>query len=571
MKQTVCLVAVLLLGTQTVAQSTIDYTVTAEVASWTLHTGRVVTAWTYDGTLPGPALHATEGDTLRVRFTNHLPEGTTIHWHGLPNTIVQDGVPEVCPIVVEPGQEHTYLLESLPAGTYWFHPHVGVQIDQGLYGTLIVDPLVPDPVAQRDYSIVLDDWRDGAPIIVPAPSYTEYLINGHTSQGQSALMVTQGETVRLRFFNASAATNYVVAVDQHPMTVIRTDGQRVVPITKQAIQLGMGERYDVLLTANNPGVWSIAASSITNRNATMVRAVLAYTGSSNPWPTATYVPPFLATGTLLSYSQMAAAGPVAPISAAPDRVHAMQLSSGTVGGQPAFFINGEAFPNVTPLDVALGENVRFNMVNMTMMVHPMHIHGHFLRLLGTAGGTTAPLVKDTVLVPGMMGQIDAEIVADNPGNWVYHCHHIYHAALGMMTLVRYVGSDSDGDGLGDDVDHDPLGDHPVLALDSLGNGFAIGTSYDVSVQWPAGEHVAFVIGTLLNPPRPFGPAGDLYVGQRTLLGRAIAGANGIATLNATIPNDPLLVGQRLVIQAMATHATLAGGRRLSRHEILTPQ
>ncbi len=552
------------------AQSTLDYTLTAEPAAWTLESGRVTTAWMYNGALPGPELHATEGDTLRVHFFNKLPEVTTIHWHGLPNTIVQDCVPESAPILIEPGQEHTYVLAALPAGTYWFHPHVGAQIDQGLYGTLIVDPLIPDPVAQRDYSIVLDDWRDGLPVMMPQPSYTEYLINGRTSLGQRALKVVQGETVRLRFFNASAATNYVVAVDQHVMTVIRTDGQRCVPVTAEAIQIGMGERYDVLITANNPGTWSIAASNINNRNATLARAVLAYQGAGNPWPAATFVPPYLSSGALLSYSQLAALGPVTPISTVPDRTHSVVLTAGMVGGQMMFMINGMMFPNIPPFDVSLGENVRFNMVNQTGMYHPMHIHGHFFRMLGSAGGTSAPLIKDTLLVPGN-GQIQAEIVADNPGNWMYHCHHIYHAMMGMMALVRYVGSDTDSDLLTDDIDFDPQGAAPVLTIDSLGNGFAIGTPYEVNVQWPVGESVTFMIGPPLAQPLPFGSLGSLCVQRRLLLGYAVCGANDIASVFATLPNDPNLIGQRLAVQAIASHPSLPGGRRFSRCAILTPR
>jgi hypothetical protein len=356
----------------------------------------------------------------------------------------------------------------------------------------------------------------------------------------------------------------LVAVDQHPLTVIRADGQRVVPVTRQAIPIGMGERYDVLLTANQPGTWSIAAASLTNRNVTRVRAVLQYQGSIDPWPAPSYVPPYLSGGTLLAYSQLAAQGPVRPLSSTPDRVHSLTLQAGGGG----FTIDGQAYPN-PPIDVAFGEDVRFDVVNHTGVWHPMHVHGHFFRLLGTAGGSTSPLVKDTVLVPPMMGTLDAELFADNPGSWLYHCHHAYHMEAGMMKMVRYVGSDSDADGIPDESDFDPLGARPVLALDSLGGGFALGTSYEARVQWLPGTNVTYLIGTLLPAPTPFGSWGSLYVGQRKLLGRAPVAANGFSVRPATIPNDPAWSGRTFVVQALGLHPTLAGGARFSTHELLT--
>lgn len=561
--------SILLLASVAAAQATVDFTLTAQPAQWTLHNGRVTTAWTFDGTMPGPTLRVTEGDTVRVRVINLLPEETSVHWHGLPNRVLHDGVPETSGVVIEPGQEHTYVFQAVPSGTYWYHPHVGLQLEQGMYGMLIVDPLVPDPPAQRDYAIVLDDWIDPPLPTGPQPAYTEHLINGRSSQGQGALAVTAGETVRLRFLNAAAATNYVVAVDNHPMTVIRADGQPVVPVVRQAIPIGMGERYDVLITANQPGVWSIAVSNLSNRNATLVRAVLAYQGSVDPWPSPSYVPPYLSSGSLLSYSALASAGPVQPISAVPDRVHAITLaSSGGGGGGPMFTINGQAWPNVTPLDVATNEKVRFNVTNQTGVWHPMHVHGHFFRVLGSGGGTSAPLVKDTVMVPPMMGTLNAELTADNPGSWVYHCHHSYHMMMGMMTLVRYVGGDTDGDGVADGIDHDPNTARPVLQLDSLGNGFALGTGYEARTQWVPGQNVTYLIGTLLQQPIPFGSWGDFYVGQRKLLGRALVGANGFSVKPATIPNDPAWSGQTFVVQALALHPTLPGGARFSTHELI---
>ena len=111
-----------------------------------------------------------------------------------------------------------------------------------------------------------------------------------------------------------------------------------------------------------------------------------------------------------------------------------------------------------------------------MMYHPMHLHGHFMLVHGSAGGVAAPLVKDTVLVPpGHMmrpSRLDVDWLADNPGNWPYHCHQIYHMAAGMMRLVEYVSRDGDADGLTDGQDYSPDSAYPVTWTLGRGGGLS---------------------------------------------------------------------------------------------------
>ena len=123
--------------------------------------GRSVSTWGYGSGLPGPEIRLKEGETLRAAVRNRLPEGTTIHWHGLPVPNEMDGVPDVTQPPIESGESFTYEFEVPVSGTYMYHSHVGVQLDRGLYGPLIVEPKQEPLSYDREYTLVLDDWLDG--------------------------------------------------------------------------------------------------------------------------------------------------------------------------------------------------------------------------------------------------------------------------------------------------------------------------------------------------------------------------------------------------------------------------
>jgi FtsP/CotA-like multicopper oxidase with cupredoxin domain len=546
----------------------VDVTLTAAPGTVEIAPGQTVAGWFYDGRLPGPALRAKEGETVRVRLRNRLPEPTTIHWHGLPVPSGMDGVPHASRPAIQPGQEFTYTFPASPAGTYFFHPHVGLQLDRGLYGTLIVVPAAGDPPFDREHLIVLDDWLAGPPLPGQDPVYATWLLNGRTSLGQAALDVRRGEQVRLRFVNASAATHYAVAVDGHPMTVTHADGRPVRPVVVDALSLGAGERYDVMISADRPGAWSVAAAGVAARGTTLVRGVLVYEGSPQPWPAPAYVPPALRNGSLLTYAQLASAAP-SPVSPNPARVHDLALAGGM--SPYVWTIGGQAFPNATPLAVQSGEIVQMDLTNRTMAWHPMHLHGHFFRLLGTAGGTTHAPLKDTVLVPaGMMaGPVRFQFLADNPGNWAFHCHMIYHGEAGMMRLLEYVNGDADRDGIPDGKDLDPLSAYPVTMSDDQGGRYAPGTRVDLLAQWRAGEVVLFHLGGIRRTALDLGLLGTLALEPAFFAGAAVAGPAHVALLSLGIPLDPALVGLRAGNQCVATHATLAPGARLSTLDVVT--
>ncbi|MCA8963695.1 MAG: multicopper oxidase family protein [Planctomycetes bacterium] len=573
-----------LLPATAVAQGTVDFYLNAAPGVVDLGPGYTnEPAWTYGnngaGTIPGPVIRATRGQALRVHFRNDLPESTTVHFHGQPSTVGMDGMDGISRPAVAPGQEFRYELRDLHSGTYWFHPHSAThheQLDHGLHGVLIVDPpsAALDPAFDLEQVVVLDDW-DSA---ITGGTYTGSLLNGKTSLGQTPIVVQPGQRLRLRLINVAASTNYVVALDGHPFTVTHADGNRVQPVIVQAVPIGIGERYDVIVDCVNPGVWSLAVATLQSRNSTVVRGVVRYAGQTGPDPAPSLVPGNLSSGTLLGYAQLASYWPAAtPITAAPDRQYPIVLGNQMAGpGQMAWTINGQIYPNITPLQVAFGDVVQLDITSTTpgmMMLHPMHMHGHFVQLMGTAGSTTHPPIKDTVLIqragqPGSSWSV--QFRADNPGSWLYHCHDLMHMMGGMMTRVDYVG-DHDGDGIADAQDMEATRDVPVLTVSSDAAAFAPGGTGALELQWQPGQWLSVHVALQELPlPILLPPYGEWQLSSLGLsqLGAAIASPIGKGSLGYTIPNDPALTGFRFVLQALAG-STLPGGLRVSTHQAFT--
>jgi len=205
--------------------------------------------------------------------------------------------------------------------------------------------------------------------------------------------VRQCEKARLYLISASASTIFRVALQGHRMTVTHTDGQPVEPVEVDAIRLGMGERYDVLVSATNPGVWQLAAQ-VEGATTHMVRALFRYKGSTSTVPSVTYQPPEL-TKQLLQYKMLkAAAGLVVPpADRTPDKIVPVQLSGGM--GQYVWKINDKIFSQAEQIAVGQNQLIRFQFTSKSQMPHPMHLHGHFFQV---DNGTGRGPLKDTVMV-----------------------------------------------------------------------------------------------------------------------------------------------------------------------------
>ncbi len=416
--------------------------------------GVTVTTWSYDGAAPGRPVRVKAGEMVRATLTNRLPEHTTIHWHGLALRNDADGVPDVTQKHIEAGGQQVYEFTAAHPGTFWFHPHAGVQLDRGLYAPLIVeDPR--EPLSYDDeWVVVLDDWLDGIDGRTPDTEFAElrkgmgmmgghmmgvgssyllggdagdvryphYLLNGRVPAAPATHQGRPGSRLRLRIVNAGGDTAFRVALGGHRMTVTHTDGYPVQPVDVDALLVGMGERYDVLVTLAD-GVFPLVALA-EGKDATSLG--LARTGSGAA-PPATVRPREL-DGKILAYRHLTPAEAVRLPNRGADRTVELKLTGGMMNYDWAFNNHRYDPKRLTP--VRAGERVRLVFTNTTTMWHPVHLHGHTFAL-GDSG-----VRKDTAnVLPGQT--LTADFDADNPGRWMVHCHNVYHAEGGMMTLLGY--------------------------------------------------------------------------------------------------------------------------------------
>ena len=440
--------------------------------------GLTVNTWTYGETLPGPLLRATAGDLLRVTVENALPTETSVHWHGVALRNDMDGVPGMTQQPIGTAQRFLYEFTAPDPGTYFYHPHTGVQLDRGLYGVLVAE----DPQEKGDYDqewvVVLDDWIDGTgrtPDDVLAGFraaseadsngmghggmgdmngmggmdhgsmgmggmgmgggmsssllggagdvvYPHYLVNGRVPAAPVTLRGKPGQRVRLRLVNAGSDTAFRVALGGHRMTVTHTDGFPVQPAETDALLVGMGERYDVLVTLADGAFPLVAlAEGKSGQGLAVVRT------SAGGAPAATARPAEL-DGQVITAMDLVAADKARLAEAAVDRRHDLLLSGSMAPYR--WTINGATFEDSEPLEVHQGERVQLRFRNMSMMFHPMHVHGHTFALQGNG------VRKDTVIMRPMQSLV-VNLQAANPGQWATHCHNIYHAEAGMMTTLSY--------------------------------------------------------------------------------------------------------------------------------------
>jgi FtsP/CotA-like multicopper oxidase with cupredoxin domain len=443
---------------------TVTATLTPQPATIDLG-GRLARTLAYGDTLPGPLIRANVGDELAVTVANRLDHPTSVHWHGIALRNDMDGATPASANIAA-GTDFTYRFSLPHPGTYWAHPHTGLDADTGLYFPVIVDDPAEPGNYDAEWIVVLDDWTDGIgkspqqiyddlrgghhmPSMdtmpgmpgmpgMPAASsallggdagdvtYPHYLVNGRIPAAPTVFDAKPGQRIRIRFINAGSDTAFRVALAGHAMTVTHTDGYAVVPTEVDALLLGMGERYDVIVTAGD-GVFPLVALA-EGKNA-LGRALLS-TGAGTP-PGADFQPPELngRVGTVDMFTATPAAG-LGPANSDVDL--AIDLTGSMM--QYDWGINGKPYPDNPPLTIKQGQRATLRFTNSTAMWHPVHVHGHTFQMIKPDGSLGAR--KDTVIVLPQQ-KVSAVLVADNPGDWMIHCHNTYHQDAGMMTSLNY--------------------------------------------------------------------------------------------------------------------------------------
>jgi FtsP/CotA-like multicopper oxidase with cupredoxin domain len=381
-----------------VATKPIDSSIQLNVAQDNVHPdgGEPSQKYLYNSSYPAPELRIEENDTFAAAVTNHLSPDTTVHWHGVPVPNRMDGVPNVTQDPIPSGGSFLYSYTASPAGTYLYHSHVGLQPDWGLKGPLIIEEHDPHVEYDREYTVLLDEYLGSKPPtdagFPTIPSYDGLMINGKLPGTPPNFEVEEGERVRFRLINAGSATTFRIALAGHPMTVAFADGRPVEPIEVESVVLGVAERFDVIVTMDEPGSWVLEATPVNGDdigNPQLARGVIQYQRSapSKPMTPST-------DGRQLQYGDLKAKESYEGISGKPDRTYSLTLSRGPKQGSWA--INNQIYSSVAPfqvdaLQIKPSEHIRFHMKNPSEMFHPMHLHGHFFQVQDA--------ILDTVLVP----------------------------------------------------------------------------------------------------------------------------------------------------------------------------
>lgn len=401
--------------------------------------------WGYNGTVPGPELRLRQGERLRVTVENRLDEGTTVHWHGIRLPNAMDGVPHLTqkPIAAN-GGKFLYEFNVPDAGTYWYHPHQRSfeQVGRGLYGALIVEELEP-PQVDRDITWVLDDWRldRDASIRGGFGNYMDLSHNGRvgntvTVNGHIAetFDVRPGERIRLRLINAANARIFALQFADHQPRIIALDGQPVAPHAPDGgrIVLGPAMRADLILDmTGKPGQRYRVTDSFYRRLEYRLLDLVYATEPLRAKPLETEV--------------RLPANPLTEPNVAAAEHHEVLFSGGMMGNMRgmsrgmAWAINGVSQSEHIhePLLVLQRNSSHIlRMVNNTAWHHPIHLHGHSFRVISRNSQPTRHREwLDTVLV-APRETTEIAFVADNPGDWMFHCHILEHQAAGMMSSIR---------------------------------------------------------------------------------------------------------------------------------------
>ena len=412
----------------------------ARVASLEIVPGVKTDAWTYNGSLPGPLIRVRRGDRLIVRFSNQLPQPSTVHWHGVQVPIEMDGVPGVSQPPVEPGGSFTYDFVVPDAGLFWYHPHVmsAAQVGFGLYGPLLVeDPddkvkvadelvLVLSDIALEDKSGELQSPDSGGVLgALFGREGNHVLVNGRK---RPTLPVRSGALQRWRIVNAAKSRYFQLQLDNmQPFQLIGVDGGYLeYSVEQQVIVLAPGERADVLI-----------APRVENDGLTLINI---------PYNRGYGSVEFRSSDDLMAFTR----APLPPVAAAPlpkvtRDIPAMSAAGATqvnielvttkLNGVPTFEIKGGPFWRDTSVAAKLGEKQLWTITNEAIWNHPIHLHGFFFQEVDDKGVPVSPRAwKDTIDVPAESTR-HFLVTLDRPGSWMYHCHILDHAEAGLMSTV----------------------------------------------------------------------------------------------------------------------------------------
>ena len=417
-----------------------------------------ISTFGYNGMVPGPLMRVREGVPITVDVINDTDVPELVHWHGLYIPSELDGAEEEGTPPVPPHSRHRYQFVPRPAGTRWYHTHA-MAIDDlhrgaytGQFGFLLIESGNNPGRYDQEIFLALRDWEpffssmdtdemgsNGGPQ-PEKPATPDKRPNGMEVTGNISsindkilgagepIRVKQGDRVLMHLLNASAIENRTIAMTGHRFHVLALDGN---PVPSQQVTdvvlIGPGERVDAYVEMNRPGVWVLGSTVDTDRKAGM-GVVVEYANAkgdplwnappNNPW----------------DYTLFGKAASLP----APDQTIEMLIEKipGGLHGFNHWTINGTEYPHDQEFVLKQGARYRLVFRNRSDDDHPVHMHRHTFELVDVNGKPTAGVIKDTVVVP-TYGRVTVDMVADQPGLTLFHCHIQQHMDYGFKALFRY--------------------------------------------------------------------------------------------------------------------------------------
>lgn len=417
------------------APGIVEVQLVAEVAHVEYLPGKPAEVWAFrdagrtgaKATVPGPMLDAQLGDRVIVHFRNDLPVATTIHWHGLRVANPSDGT-TLSQRPIAPGERFDYELELVDAGLYWYHPHVDgdVQVERGLHAPIrITGDRAIDAAADRVF--VLDDVKlestgklstttDALDLMLGRQGNV-VLVNGRRD---ATIEAAPGTRERWRFVNAANGRYFNLELPGHELRVIGWDGGLVrESYATPRLLVAPGERYEVVVELAGELGDRIALQTVHYDRGHEI---------PDPGPIDIVKIELVASGTAPEpLPALATIEPIAIDAATPRRRFVLREDDSDPQA-PVFTINDEAFPSVTPVDVAIDNVEIWEIENATEMDHPFHLHGMSFQIVD---GKPPIGWKDTVNVPRET-TLPIAVRYTAAGEWMFHCHILEHAERGMM-------------------------------------------------------------------------------------------------------------------------------------------
>ncbi len=405
-------------------------------------------------------LRAQRGEVFRATLHNELAEHSTIHWHGIRLPMAMDGVPYMTQPPVEPGQSFAYEFTPPDAGTFFFHPHCDTvtQLGRGLAGALIVEDPAERDLFAADLVCAIKDWQ-----LNPDGSFGTFMtmkgaaragtfgnIETANAQPLAAMQAPSGGWVRLRVLNLDSSRIAVLNLVGAEGKIIATDGNPLAsnspPVPVKGWRLGPAMRADIAFRMPQD---SGAVVEFQNIFGTAPKPIAHITSDGTSvkapedWPQlATSHVPEADPSAAQRISFDLTAGHTSPELEAWLKDSGLGLDALCLPGQTFWAINGKAWAGqshkLTPPPLAglkLGRPYVFEIFNGTPHQHPIHLHGHTFRVLRSNERNIVPHLADTVLL-APKERVEICFIADNPGDWMMHCHIIEHQESGMMGYVR---------------------------------------------------------------------------------------------------------------------------------------